>query len=72
MKRKPDPSPAPASRYVARWVGTLVRRRRAFTITEVVILISAVLVATAAACIAIPRAMTRHYKQNRDVLAAPF
>jgi hypothetical protein len=50
----------------------LRRVRRSFTTAEVVILIGAVLVATGWACIALPKAMTKHYKENRNVLAAPF
>jgi hypothetical protein len=47
-------------------------RRAGMVTTEVVILMAAVLFACAVACLAIPAAVTHHYEQNRNVLAAPY
>ena len=47
-------------------------RRSGMVMTEVVILMSVVLIACAVAIIVLPGAMTKHYEQNRNVLAAPM
>lgn len=49
-----------------------LRRRHGQAVVETIVLIVAVLLATAWAAMAFPRAIKNHYEGNRDVISSPM